>query len=306
MIGIIRKSTGSWYDVLDEQGKVHAARITGKFRLAGKTTTNPVAVGDRVVFKIDEHTGDVLIQEVLPRTNYLIRKANNLSRQEHIIAANVDQVLIVATLALPRTSQGFIDRILVTAEAYSLKAIIVFNKVDLFTPEIMEMQAPLEKMYNHLGYTCFPISVKTGLGIDRVETLLKDKTTLITGHSGVGKSSLLNRLVPDLELKTREISGSSLKGKHTTTFAEMHLVNEETRIIDTPGIKEFGIVDMKKEEVSHYFPEMLPYLENCRFRNCIHVNEPGCAVLDAVEDGHIYGSRYASYLSIISNEESHK
>jgi ribosome biogenesis GTPase len=303
---VVKKSTGSWYELLTPGGEILKARIKGKIRLEGRTTTNPAAVGDHVFYTTDKNTGDHVIEELKPRTNYLIRKSNNLSRQEQIIAANLDQVLIVATLALPRTSQGFIDRILATAEAYEITPVIVFNKMDLFGEEELEILNEAFKMYSDIGYECFPISVKTGQGIDQLKKLLEGKVTLITGHSGVGKSSLLNTLVPGLEQKTSTISGSSLKGKHTTTFAEMFLMDEKTFIIDTPGIKDFGLVEIQKEELSHYFPEMRRYLGECRFKNCLHIDEPGCAVLEALEKGEIHPARYASYISMLQGEESHK
>ncbi|MGZ5242500.1 MAG: ribosome small subunit-dependent GTPase A [Bacteroidia bacterium] len=304
--GIVKKSTGSWYILLDDEGEMHHARLKGKFKLAGNKNTNPIAVGDHIRFTIDSKTNDPVIEQILPRRNYIIRKANNLSRQEHIIAANVDQAIIVATLAMPRTSLGFIDRILITAEAYEIPAIIVFNKLDIYDSEAIEYLDYIRKMYESLGYKTMAISVKEKLNLDELTDLLHGKTSLLTGHSGVGKSSLLNYFVPDLGLKTSTISEFSSKGKHTTTFAEMHVIDAETFIIDTPGIKEFGIVDMKKPEVSHFFPEMRALINKCRFNNCLHVNEPGCAVREAVENGEIYQSRYQTYLSVLFEENDHR
>jgi ribosome biogenesis GTPase len=304
--GIVKKSTGSWYIILDDNGELHDARLKGKFKISGSKNTNPIAVGDHVKFTIDSKTNDPVIEQILPRQNYIIRKANNLSRQEHIIAANVDQVIIVATLAMPRTSLGFIDRILMTAEAYDISATIVFNKLDIYDSESLEYLQNLRKMYESIGYNTMAISVKEKQNLDDLEELLQGKTTLLTGHSGVGKSSLLNYFVPELGLKTSSISDFSSKGKHTTTFAEMHVMNENTFLIDTPGIKEFGIVDMQKAEISQYFPEMRELRNKCRFNNCLHVNEPGCAVREAVENGEIYKSRYQTYLSVLFEENDHR
>lgn len=306
MQAVVRRSTGSWYDIVNDRGELLQARIKGKFKLEGKKTTNPVAVGDIVEYEPQKNEESVVITKILPRRNYIIRKANNLSKQEHIIAANLDQVLIMATLIQPRTSQGFIDRVLVTAEAYEIPAVIAFNKIDLFDSELLEVQREMCDIYEKLGYPCFSVSVKKEINLDRLKGMLLGKTTLLTGHSGVGKSSLLNYLMPELKLKTAAISGFSMKGKHTTTFAEMHEIGEKTYIIDTPGIKEFGIVDINKEEVSHYFPEMRDLLGQCRFNNCLHINEPGCAVIEAMEEGKIELSRYNSYLSIVAGEDTHR
>jgi ribosome biogenesis GTPase len=306
MQAVVRRSTGSWYDIVNDKGELLQARIKGKFKLEGKKTTNPVAVGDIVEYEPQKNEDSVVITRILQRRNYIIRKANNLSKQEHIIAANLDQVLIMATLIQPRTSQGFIDRVLVTAEAYEIPAVIAFNKIDLFDEKLLEVQQEMCAMYEQLGYPCFSVSVKKEINLDHLKEVLQGKTTLLTGHSGVGKSSLLNYLMPELKLKTAAISEFSMKGKHTTTFAEMHEIGENTYIIDTPGIKEFGMVDMNKEEVSHYFPEMRELLGQCRFNNCLHINEPGCAVIEALEEGKIELSRYNSYLSIVQGEDTHR
>ncbi len=306
MKGTIRISTGSWYEISGEDGKIYQARMKGKLRLDERKNTNPVAVGDHVEFDIDLEGNSTVIKEILPRDNYIIRKPSNLSKQEHVIAANLDEVFILATLAQPRTSQGFIDRVLVTAEAYEIPATVVFNKTDLYDEELNSQFLEMSQMYQDIGYPCFGISVKKDSNLDIVKDLLLHKITLITGHSGVGKSSLLNKLVPELNLKTGEISNYSLKGKHTTTFAAMFAINDDTYVIDTPGIKDFGLIDMQPEEVSHYFPEMRKLLGQCRFSECMHVSEPGCAVLAALDNGDIHESRYKSYLSMISNEETHR
>jgi ribosome biogenesis GTPase len=306
MEGIITKSTGSWYEVSDTNGETHKARLKGKLRLGDSKNTNFVAVGDRVEFDIDLEGNSTVIHTLHPRHNYIIRKPSNLSRQEHVIAANLDQVLILATLAQPRTSQGFIDRILVTAEAYQIPAVIAFNKIDLYDEDLVAQSAEISAMYEKIGYQCMEISLKQALHFEEIQDLIRHKTTLITGHSGTGKSTLLNKLIPDLKLKTGEISGHSMKGKHTTTFAEMHTLDADTFVIDTPGIKDFGLIDMAREEVGHYFPEMRDLLGNCRFTNCLHINEPGCAVLPALEAGLINPGRYKSYRSIIDEEDTHR
>ena len=301
--GTIKKSTGSWYEILSDDFKVIPARVKGKLRLTNLETTNPVAVGDHVEYHIEEKEGIAAIDSVLQRQNYIIRKANNLSHQSHIIAANLNQLLVFATVAMPRTSYGFIDRLLLTAEAYEIPAIIFFNKVDICTPEQIEMLNKANEIYTLAGYKVLSGSVLQNK-ISFLQSLLYHQTTLISGHSGTGKSSLINALRPILELKTGIISAASQKGKHTTTFAEMHVIDEETFIIDTPGIKDFGVVDMKKEEISHYFPEMRKLLGMCQFNNCLHINEPGCAVLKAIENGEISPERYESYLSILRNDDN--
>ena len=306
MKGTIRISTGSWYEISGEDGKIYQARMKGKLRLDERKNTNPVAVGDHVEFDIDVDGNSTVIKKILPRDNYIIRKPSNLSKQEHVIAANLDEVMIMATLAFPRTSQGFIDRILVTAEAYEIAAAIVFNKTDLYDDAIKAQFKEMYDMYENIGYKCLGISVKTDINLEAVFSMLAHKITLITGHSGVGKSTLLNKLVPELHLKTGEVSNYSLKGKHTTTFAAMFAVGEDTYVIDTPGIKDFGLIDMKPEELSHYFPEMRALLGQCRFSECLHISEPGCAVLEAVKTGSIALSRYKSYLSMLGDEETHR
>lgn len=300
------KSTGSWYTVLTEAGEKIDCRIKGIFRTKDIKTTNPVAVGDRVVIELEPDQATGIIVELLERENYIIRKSANLSKQSQIIAANIDQAILVVTLASPRTSFGFIDRFLVTAEAYHIKALLIFNKIDIYEEEDLEFLQEVQQMYKDIGYDSLQISGLKQQNIDALQAMLIDKTSLISGHSGVGKSTLINRLIPDLELKTSAISDFSSKGVHTTTFAEMFELPQGGFIIDTPGIKELGIVDLKPEEISHYFPEMKKRLQNCKFNNCIHINEPGCAIKKAVDDSEISLTRYESYLSILMNEDNRK
>jgi ribosome biogenesis GTPase / thiamine phosphate phosphatase len=304
MKGKVIKSTGSWYTVLVENKKVVECGIKGKFRITGIKTTNPIAVGDNVEFEM-EADGRGVIHKVDERKNYIIRKSINLSKQSHIIAANVDQAFLIVTLAFPRTSAGFIDRFLLTAEAYHIPTSIIFNKVDLFEKDenaIAELDAFIG-IYEKIGYKCYQVSAIKNKEIDVLRKLTKDKITLIAGHSGVGKSTLVNALDSDLDLRVGEISDAHAKGKHTTTFAEMHPLAYSGFIVDTPGIKELGLVDMEKEEISGYFPEMLALKNQCKFNNCIHINEPKCAIIDAVEKGEIALSRYNSYVSIMNGEE---
>jgi ribosome biogenesis GTPase len=302
--GLILKSTGSFYQVADEEGGVFRCRIKGKMRIKGLDTTNPVAVGDRVLFEI--HDSEGMITEVLERKNYIIRKSVNLSRQAHIIAANIDLALVVATPVYPRTSTGFIDRFLATAEAYSIPAGIVFNKSDLYDEEVKEYVDELSAMYIRIGYRTFCVSALQSDSLASLREAIQGKITLFSGHSGTGKSTLINRLIPGLDLKTTEISTQHLKGKHTTTFAEMHPLPDGGYIIDTPGIREFGILDFDQHEVSHYFPEIFRHSKDCHFNNCLHKNEKSCAVIQAVEDSKIALTRYASYLSIVNNEDIFK
>jgi ribosome biogenesis GTPase len=304
MQGLITKSTGSWYQVQTPEGKVYDCRIKGKFRIKGITTTNPLAVGDVVDFELepDQETG--VITNLHQRKNYIIRKSINLSKQGQIIAANLDQALLVVTLASPRTSLGFIDRFLVTAEAYDIPAKLVFNKLDLFSDEGLKILADYQSVYESIGYPCYDVSALEGTNINQIQELLKDKVTLFSGHSGVGKSSLINSLLPDLELRTSEVSEWSDKGTHTTTFAEMFELPEGGFIIDTPGIRELGVIDIEKHELGRFFPEMRSRMQNCRFNNCRHINEPGCAVLAALENGEIELSRYESYLSIYNGNDT--
>lgn len=303
MKGIVVKSTGSWYNVLDEHNNVWECRIKGKFRISGIKSTNPLAVGDNVIFE-SESEGKGVVNEILERKNYIIRKSINLSKQSHILAANVDQAFLIVTLALPRTSAGFIDRFLLTAEAYHIPVKIIFNKIDLFgDKEMMDELDEFIAVYEKIGYECIKVSAVKKMNIEVLQQLSKNKITLISGHSGVGKSALINAIDDKLNLKTGSISEAHLKGKHTTTFAEMHILSYGGFIIDTPGIKELGLVDMRKEEISNYFVEMRALRNECKFNNCLHLNEPKCAVLKAVGEGEIEPSRYNSYLSIMNGEE---
>ena len=303
MEGIVIKSTGSWYQVIDSFGHVTLCRIKGKFRIQGIKTTNPVAVGDVVDYELEKEGLGGMIIGIKKRKNYIIRKSINLSKQSHIIAANMDQAFLIVTLFNPRTSAGFIDRFLITAEAYQIQVIIVFNKSDILTEDQLAEQNNLMGLYENIGYSCVAVSATTGSNITVLKELLKDKTTLLSGHSGVGKSTLVNSIEDGLELRTAEISSVHNKGMHTTTFAEMFPLKLGGFIIDTPGIKELGLVDIKKEELSRYFPEMKALMDDCQFNNCLHLNEPKCAVKDALASGAISISRYDSYLSVLSSEE---
>ncbi|HLW49614.1 MAG TPA: ribosome small subunit-dependent GTPase A [Sphingobacteriaceae bacterium] len=304
MKGLVTKSTGSWYQVSVPDGRVYQSRILGRFRTQGIRTTNPVAVGDWVDIVPEPGQDTAVITYLHDRKNYVLRKSVNLSKHAQIIAANLDQAFLVVTLASPPTSLGFIDRFLVTAEAYGIPAGIIFNKLDLFSEEGLEILAEYRDIYERIGYPCFQVSALEGTHVDELEAVLKDKTTLISGHSGVGKSTLINRICPGLKLRTGEISDWSDKGKHTTTFAEMIPLPFGGYLIDTPGIQEFGIVDIDQEELAHFFPEMRAMLNHCRFHNCQHLQEPACVVRDAVEEGDIAESRYDSYLSIYHNNET--
>lgn len=304
MKGRIVKATGSWYRVRTEANDLVEARIKGKMRLVDRRTTNPVVIGDWVEFEKDSRGEDLLITEVLPRHNYIIRQAARSRTAEHILAANLDQAMIVASIVQPMTPVGFIDRFLVTATAYHVPAIVVFNKFDLYDEENVQQLETLTEAYENAGYKVLVTSVEKNLGIDAVRDALKGKFTLLSGNSGVGKSSLINALSPELDLRVGDLSGYHNKGMHTTTFAEVLPLPFGGDIVDTPGIKEFGILDFEKEEVSMYFPEMASRRENCRFNNCIHVNEPGCAIITAVEHGEIPITRYTSYLGIVNELET--
>lgn len=306
--GLVIRTTGNWYRVLQDGGEAVECRLRGNYRLRGNKQTNPVAVGDHVLFAM-EADGTGVIHEVRDRSNYIVRRATKLSKQTHVIAANIDLLCVVATLGLPRTSTGFIDRLLVTAEAYHIPACIIFNKCDLLVDdELRAMQDELSALYRSVGYPVLEVSALKGTGIDGVKAMIAGKTVLFSGHSGVGKSAMLNALCPGLSLKVGAISDWSLKGKHTTTFAEIFPVplNSEhstptTYLIDTPGIKEFGMVDFTPQELSHFFPEMRRVLHDCYFANCTHRHEPRCAVKEAVERGDISEERYRNYLSIIQD-----
>lgn len=304
MKAVVYKSTGSWYVVKTETGQVLNARIKGIFKIDDITSTNPLAVGDEVIIeKENEVEGTVMITEILPRRNYITRQSPSHKKQHHIVASNLDQSLLFATLRDPKTSQGFIDRFLVTCEAYHIPALIVFNKADLYRKKELEQYKDLQEMYNRVGYTTVLTSLSTGEGIEEVKARLKDKITLMSGHSGVGKSTFLNAIFPGLNLKTQHVSGWSGKGMHTTTFAEMYDLPFGGRIIDTPGMREFGLVDISRQELSHYFPEMARLINDCQFNNCLHINEPGCAVRKAVEEGAIHEERYFSYYKILESIE---
>lgn len=303
MKGKVIKSTGSWYIVLDEQGCQWECRLRGKIRLDGLRSTNPVAVGDNVMFEQEpgKHTG--VIKSIETRNNVIVRKSVNLSKASHIIAANIDLAIIVATVAQPRTSTGFIDRFLVTAEAYHIPTALVFNKCDLYTDDQIGEMAELIEYYLSLGYISFGVSAKTGFKLDELKALMQDKICLFSGHSGVGKSALVNALDPSQNLKIGAISDVHNKGKHTTTFAEMHHLAFGSWIVDTPGIKEFALYDMENETLAQRFPEMRELMSQCRFANCTHTHEPGCAVKGAVEKGDIADWRYNNYLRMYNNED---
>jgi ribosome biogenesis GTPase / thiamine phosphate phosphatase len=299
--GIVIKSTGSWYTLLDASGQQHECRLRGKFKLEGLKSTNPIAVGDHVDFIPDREgasTGSII--HIHNRSNYIIRKATKLSRQTHIIAANIDQAVIIATIAEPRTSTGFIDRLLVTCEAYSIKATIVLNKYDLVKSEAdRQLLQQYVNIYSMAGYPCMKVSATESMHLDSFKDLLKGKISLLAGHSGVGKSTLINAIEPNINLKVQSISAMHLKGKHTTTFAEMIPLSNGGFIIDTPGIKEFGLVDFQQEDLFHYFPEMQALFNQCRYDNCTHYNEPGCVVKQHVDDGKISMSRYSNYINML-------
>jgi ribosome biogenesis GTPase / thiamine phosphate phosphatase len=299
--GIVTKSTGSNYVVKTESGERINCKLKGKIRLDGRKSTNPVAVGDEV--EVEASGDDFLIQEIKPRKNYIIRKSINLSKQVQIIASNMDQAFLICTLVAPRTSLGFIDRFLITAEAYRIPVTLVFNKCDVLDDELIKAQQDIISIYENIGYPCLSVSSFDAKAVEQLKTLLKDKTTLISGHSGVGKSTLINAIEPSLHLKTGEISATHLKGMHTTTFAELFDLNFGGHIIDTPGIKELGLVEMTREEVGHYFPEIRERMNACKFNNCLHENEPNCAVTLAVRNGEITEERYTSYIGILNGEE---
>ncbi len=302
MKALVYKSTGSWYIVKDEKGSIYNARMKGVFKIDEITSTNPVSVGDMVEIEPEPgQEGTAMITEIHQRRNYINRQSPRLKHQHHIVAANLDQSLLVATLKEPRTSQGFIDRFLVASEMYHVPAVILFNKSDLYKKKELDKFEKMKDMYEAIGYTVILGSMEEEKGIEEVKKILKDKTTLISGHSGVGKSTLLNRILPGLQLKTQDISGWSGKGMHTTTFAEMYDLPFGGRIIDTPGMREFGLVDLSRQELSHYFPEMRDRLNECQFNNCLHVNEPGCAIKEAVMNEEIHEDRYISYLGILDS-----
>ena len=304
--GLVIKNTGSWYTVkTDDGGQLIDCKIKGNFRLKGIRSTNPVAVGDRVDI-ITNQEGTAFITSIEDRRNYIIRKSQNLSKQSHIIAANVDQAFLIVTVNYPQTSTTFIDRFLASAEAYSVPVVLVFNKTDLLTDEERHYQDMMMTLYDTVGYKCMAVSAERGDGVDALLPLLRDKTTLLSGNSGVGKSTLINRILPGVNLRTAEISDSHNTGMHTTTFSEMLELPSGGYIIDTPGIKGFGTFNMEPEEISSYFKEIFRFSHDCRFNNCTHTHEPGCAVLKAVEEHYIAASRYQSYLSMLADKDENK
>lgn len=302
MTGFITKSTGSWFTVNTELGEVYNCKLKGKFRMKGIKTTNPVAVGDQVIFELEKDKQTGVITKILKRENYIIRKSTKLSKVSHIIAANIEQAILIITLAHPRTSTGFVDRFLVTAEAYHIPANLVFNKIDLYNDELAEAEQTWNEIYSAAGYNCLSVSALKGDNIADFKALLKNKRSLLSGHSGVGKSALINAIEPALELRTKDLSGYHKVGMHTTTFAEMHPLSFGGFIIDTPGIKEFGLVDFDRKKIAERFPEMRKYMHDCKFSNCTHIHEPGCAVVEAIEMGEIQLTRYESYLSIVNDD----
>ncbi|KAA6301130.1 MAG: putative ribosome biogenesis GTPase RsgA [Candidatus Ordinivivax streblomastigis] len=306
MRGLVVKNTGSWYQVkTDGDGQLIACKIKGNFRLKNIKSTNPVAVGDYVRIVLNQE-GTAFITDIEDRRNYIVRRSPNLSKQLHILAANLDQCMLMITVSYPETSTTFIDRFLAAAEAYRVSVKLLFNKIDTYNEDELRYLEGLINLYTHIGYPCFKISALKDEGIDRLKEELKGKVTLIAGHSGVGKSTLINTVLPELNIKTDEISAYHKKGVHTTTFSEMFFIPEGGYIIDTPGIKGFGTFDMEKEEIGHYFPEIFSMSERCRYNNCTHRREPECAVREAVEQHHISQSRYTSYLSMLADEEDGK
>ena len=302
MQGLVYKSTGSWYSVKDETGKFWNARMKGIFKMDDITSTNPIAVGDVIDFEIEnENEFSVMITKIHDRKNYINRQSPKIKSQQHIVAANVDQSMMIATIKEPRTSQGFIDRFLIACEMYHVPAIIIFNKMDLYKQKEMDKYSRMKEVYEKIGYKVVGISLKKNDLLDEIKELLKDKISLISGHSGVGKSTFINAILPELKIKTQDISGWSGKGQHTTTFAEMYELPFGGKIIDTPGMKEFGLVGVEKNELSGYFPEMRERINQCQFNNCTHINEPGCAIKEAVINGEIDEDRYVSYFNMLES-----
>jgi ribosome biogenesis GTPase / thiamine phosphate phosphatase len=302
MQALVYKSTGSWYTMKDDSGRWWNGRIKGVLKLDDITSTNPIAVGDRVEFEPEnEGESSAIISKIFDRANYINRQSPRMKSQQHIVAANVDQCLLIATLREPRTSPGFIDRFLVACEMYHVKAAVLFNKADIYRKKEMDQFEKLRAVYEPIGYDVYLLSIKNGEGVDEVKSRLQDKTTLVSGHSGVGKSSFINAVFPEKNLRTQDVSGWSGKGQHTTTFAEMYELPFGGKLIDTPGMKEFGLVNVEKPELSGYFPEMRIRLNNCQYNNCLHINEPGCAIKQAVVDGEISEDRYVSYYNILES-----
>ena len=299
--GTVYRSTGSWYDLKLEDGEFTKARIQGKFRNLSIRTTNPVSVGDKVDVSINDNN-EAVIKNIYPRKNYIIRKSVNLSKEAHIIASNIDLAILLVTVVSPLTSPGFIDRFTVTAEAYNIPLLIVFNKVEIYDSKALAKLEDLEKSYSKAGYPTLRMSVLENIGTEDLKKKIQDKSVLVSGNSGAGKSTLINNLIPDLRLKVGKISETHNKGKHTTTFAEMFDYNSQTKIIDTPGIKGFGLVDFEKEELATFFPEMLSILKHCKFHNCKHINEPGCEVLEQLKSHNFSNTRYQSYLAMYKED----
>ncbi|MBY8962361.1 ribosome small subunit-dependent GTPase A [Flavobacterium sp. D11R37] len=302
MTGLVYKSTGSWYTVKVDDGTFYECRIKGKFRIKGITSTNPVAVGDVVDFDVEENNNGV-ITNIHERKNYIIRKSVNLSKQVHIIASNIDKLFLLVTINNPPTTTSFIDRFLVTAEAYDIEAILVFNKLDTYTREAEDEMLYLKFIYSRIGYKCLKVSATEGKGLDTLKAEMQGNVSMFSGHSGVGKSTLVNALQPSLNLKTKEISEQHSQGQHTTTFAEMFDLDFDAKIIDTPGIRGFGIVDMEPDEIGDYFPEFFALKEDCKFNNCLHKEEPHCAVKDALDNDEVAWSRYRSYLQMLEGDD---
>lgn len=307
MTGRVYKSTGSWYTVKTDDGQIFECRMKGKFRIKGIKSTNPIAVGDSVDFELDTSADEVtgLIYYIHDRKNYIVRKSVNLSKQTHIIAANIDIVFLLVTINNPVTTTSFIDRFLATAEAYDIQAVLVFNKIDTLDEAALDEQLYLQYIYSQIGYECLRVSATQKKGIDELKKLMTEKVSMFSGHSGVGKSTLINALEPALDLKTKQISELHQQGQHTTTFAEMFDLSFGAKIIDTPGIRGFGIVDMEKNEIGDYFPEFFALKNECKFNNCLHKDEPHCAVKQALEEDKIAWSRYKSYLQMLEGEEEH-
>ncbi len=306
-IGLVMRSTGSWYDVRSNEGTIMQCRLKGKFKIKGFKVTNPIAVGDKVVYELEDEVRNAgIISDILPRENYIIRQSVHKTAHGHLLATNLDQAVLIATLDFPRTSLGFIDRFLVAAESFRIPTVLVFNKLDLLNEEQIVYQNELTELYESLNYKCIFTSAVDGTGVDDFFNILQGKVSLISGHSGVGKSTLVNVIAPDLDLRTSEVSTFANKGVHTTTFAEMFEIAPETFIIDSPGIKELGLADMQKEEIGHYFPEILEIMGQCRFHNCMHLDEPNCAVKEAVMEERIAQSRYFSYLSMMDGGDNRK
>ncbi len=303
MKGLITKSTGSWYQVLEsETGRFFEARIRGKFKLIKTRLTNPLAVGDLVEFSLEQDEV-AWITKIEPRKNYLIRKSVNLSKEAHIIASNIDIACFIFTLKYPETSYGFLDRFLACCEAYNIKPLILFNKMDVLSDEEKEITKGIEGLYQNIGYETLEISSYSNLNLELLKNIIKDKVSVFFGHSGSGKSTLVNAMQPGVNIKTSAISETHLKGKHTTTFAQMHFWKFGGSVIDTPGVREFAMIDVEKEEIQHYFPEIFKTGRKCKYHNCMHINEPKCAVLDAIEQGEIEETRYVTYLKIMEEAD---